>query len=462
MIVVEIEQEDHEVVVEPNVPVFFLDECPIQFPSLGFPSSSSSKKLLNKVEDDRLRGMCEKGMTGDCFTVAMSGDSSSITLKFKMEDEGAAAVDLFSFTVDTNRHRCGNNTNEWASKAQKTLPPDSPWKQIPPDVYKSLSLRMTHLVLRQHYHYFSYMNAERLFHRLIFDYTEDGKWEDYYDIAVVRACWATWLNAAGRVMGKLDNEHDIFVKPGEALEALQRYGQAAEYYVSASSQVFSTDSRNDRQSKTVFIGNAGVARKRNLQCKQAEALFIDSLNLHLSRSEPFDPDDPNVSTTLANLVDNYTDWCVVDRWTNFPCPQTKQVVEACQGILHLLLKDKFRSKKNARALLLKALTQGGADAYHNHLLKAVRPDAPAFRIQTSKTLADMKSMPKHRARAQTDQNLPTDQYDSCAICEELGKKYLSCPCRTVKYCGKDCQVKDWPSHKQVCPYQLKKKAAKAK
>ncbi len=47
----------------------------------------------------------------------------------------------------------------------------------------------------------------------------------------------------------------------------------------------------------------------------------------------------------------------------------------------------------------------------------------------------------------------------CAHCKQRKDKLLQCAgCKSVKYCGKECQRSDWPNHKTVC--KRKKDAAK--
>ena len=49
----------------------------------------------------------------------------------------------------------------------------------------------------------------------------------------------------------------------------------------------------------------------------------------------------------------------------------------------------------------------------------------------------------------------------CEICEALtarGRdKLLMCPCRTIAYCSKECQVKNWKKHKDECQGALNEK-----
>ena len=49
-----------------------------------------------------------------------------------------------------------------------------------------------------------------------------------------------------------------------------------------------------------------------------------------------------------------------------------------------------------------------------------------------------------------DYAIPTiTQYNECLLC---GKQtiLICCQCRVASYCGKDCQRKDWISHKVIC------------
>ena len=49
----------------------------------------------------------------------------------------------------------------------------------------------------------------------------------------------------------------------------------------------------------------------------------------------------------------------------------------------------------------------------------------------------------------------------CANCGEPGCA-ARCPCKQVQYCSKECQVADWPSHKERCRARLEKRVRAAK
>lgn len=46
----------------------------------------------------------------------------------------------------------------------------------------------------------------------------------------------------------------------------------------------------------------------------------------------------------------------------------------------------------------------------------------------------------------------SDKCDKCGSKENL--KNCS-KCHTVAYCGRECQVSDWPKHKQICKFFAK-------
>jgi len=64
------------------------------------------------------------------------------------------------------------------------------------------------------------------------------------------------------------------------------------------------------------------------------------------------------------------------------------------------------------------------------------------------------------ASSGTDDGNTRDQ--KCAVCNQPSTQRCSA-CRMVPYCGKECQKKDWPSHKFFCPllYPEKDKSGKS-
>src|SRR6056300_1139090 len=57
-----------------------------------------------------------------------------------------------------------------------------------------------------------------------------------------------------------------------------------------------------------------------------------------------------------------------------------------------------------------------------------------------------------------------DLVENPKLCAKCGAPDSSanCPCKQVQYCCKECQVADWPFHKQKCRARLDKKVNKAK
>ena len=55
------------------------------------------------------------------------------------------------------------------------------------------------------------------------------------------------------------------------------------------------------------------------------------------------------------------------------------------------------------------------------------------------------------------------QIRKCQELEKRGEEFMRCPCHSVIYCQRGCQVDDWKEHKKVCSYYAeKKKPSKAK
>jgi len=38
----------------------------------------------------------------------------------------------------------------------------------------------------------------------------------------------------------------------------------------------------------------------------------------------------------------------------------------------------------------------------------------------------------------------------CMVCKQDKQECKWCVCKTVRYCGRECQAKDWKEHKKVC------------
>ena len=101
-----------------------------------------------------------------------------------------------------------------------------------------------------------------------------------------------------------------------------------------------------------------------------------------------------------------------------------------------------------------------SEVLHGDFLRTMRlEDDP---VACRKYLADMAAgdiekysplEPKYRSMEET-LNSPITPANQCGFCDgkpEAGKNLLRCSrCKVVRYCGRDCQSKDWKFHKKGC------------
>jgi len=60
----------------------------------------------------------------------------------------------------------------------------------------------------------------------------------------------------------------------------------------------------------------------------------------------------------------------------------------------------------------------------------------------------MAYMTTHFSKAEANQKRA--DRGACEVCEKVDGSMRCAGCKQVNYCGKECQRKDWKSHKSVC------------
>ena len=135
------------------------------------------------------------------------------------------------------------------------------------------------------------------------------------------------------------------------------------------------------------------------------------------------------------------------------------------------LKREYKTPRNAWKTVKDAFCTPSIDAYHEKLFSYRRIEYHAIFtgvLDENEKLALLqyeKQKSKDMAREQTGIGTTalTKTFERCSKCSELKEKLLYCPCHTVRYCSKQCQLDDFAFHKQYCPRKKDgKKAAKSK
>ena len=125
-----------------------------------------------------------------------------------------------------------------------------------------------------------------------------------------------------------------------------------------------------------------------------------------------------------------------------------------------LLKS-IANKAKAKKFLYQTFKLGDPSEFRSKMLGARNLGVAATLIPNpgnSFSEKERSRYSKGRARdclQQRHEKLPG--IDECNNCLTRGEKMLHCPCRTVRYCGKACQLAHWKAgHKEICPVRKKK------
>jgi hypothetical protein len=136
-----------------------------------------------------------------------------------------------------------------------------------------------------------------------------------------------------------------------------------------------------------------------------------------------------------------------------------------------VLKKKYTTKKGARQALELALRKPFVRDFQNAILNTLLDKQ--FALKESEKLTKVSS-PKNETclldfgpptkKISRDNRLIYSSIKCCSLsCNKTeafsGRLFDRCPCRTVTYCSKKCQLAHWPGHKKVCAWKKNQKSS---
>ncbi|KAL3938272.1 MAG: hypothetical protein SGARI_001806 [Bacillariaceae sp.] len=461
-----------ELLIKPDAPVGYLDECPMTFPPSSFPAKLP--KRLKGIQDPNLREFWEHTLSGN-FKVLLSETPSNVWIHFTATTPWQSGEDsrIFSYVVYTVPDSSGDGSD--MVRFTMHIAPDGPLGNIPRDVFRDAPLIMIHWLLRQNISSFiNTAHVDNLFHKFMEDYVEISDWTGYYDLMVVRSCWGYHRMINGQFAPSnsesgFTSRLGFFQKPGEALEADKRFGEAGDSYLEAS-KLFSSD-KGDKAEDRIrgrFLSYAALARKRNFEFEEALSLNVQSFGIEFSlfsTKKSFDPNDEKISHWLRDFFGVYIKWCAVERSQfsgdlrlapetkaeKFACPLAclltaakwqfgdaslaiRETVASIGKGANAVLKPSYLKKMKAREHLFEAFQSGSASAFHECIFEAMKANVPQVRFKVNESIAEIKKMSKDSARELVDNNLSvgSGSVAECGFCDKLGENYMVIVAKIVK------------------------------
>jgi len=130
-----------------------------------------------------------------------------------------------------------------------------------------------------------------------------------------------------------------------------------------------------------------------------------------------------------------------------------------------ILKSQYMSTQQAHTTVVSAFTTSSIEEYRRVLLDCVHEwffKIPCAKAASPENRVELKKEERLLAKLSARKYLG----DACAShawcngCRNDTSEPFYCPCRTVAYCSKACQVAHHPFHKKLCPYIKSKKTKK--
>lgn len=279
----------------------------------------------------------------------------------------------------------------------------------------------------------------------------------------------------------------------EALESAKRYKEAAEIYVEIAEAKHFPRSRMCTEEQA--LGFAALAFKRNLDFENAELYYVASLRAAGPNGDWYNTD----GITNGNLQNMMIFYEIVHRAVMSGLKKDQAHKKMQKANLHLLgllsfagldcpgssmyrnpverrgaqscIKNEYKTRAAAFRAVVHAVMAPTMKEYHNRLFScsdgAIRIvdadrrnphfDRSILQREQAALLKDQKERSKYYARKQQEKQSTAVEFKICSGCNKSTRTIAGqCPCHTVLYCSKECQVQHWPIHKRHCP-NLKKK-----
>ena len=247
----------------------------------------------------------------------------------------------------------------------------------------------------------------------------------------------------------------VFIK-GELLESMGRFTLAAEVYSEAANHF--------KREKPTLDLNGGLAFKRGKLYDKAEHQYIKCLSMGHNKDKK--------ELLFNNIILNYEHWLHQDIGNNeinslligfsallFSAGYTMQCIKMWGQQRRKILKNKFLVKSNALNHVNHIMTfnSDSVQEFRSAIftcMKQNRNFKAGILIPDSRSEKEKKALDKNAAKKtlRMYNEAVTVKCDNCGI---MGAEFKQCPCLLVAYCGRDCQLKQWSTHKKVCPIARK-------
>ena len=278
------------------------------------------------------------------------------------------------------------------------------------------------------------------------------------------------------------------VRLGVALEAAKDYTTAAKVYMAVA------EGKSHPGSTTVIpetraYNYAGLAFKRAQDYVQAEEQYVRAQRL-MGTNWTWRND---TEAALQNMMIFYENvhWGVLGK--QLVGEEYIKIQHACLLLVGLLsitgyrcsecllfqdehklsfyLKKDYKRPRKAMRALVAAFSAPNIEEYRKVLFQC-GPKSQSISIHYSEDMEIFfreaflyqRTVAKEMAREElfTHTNVNSERYNklhvTCGGCKKpiSENNMKSCPCKTVFYCSKECQLADWKIHKRICPHRKSK------
>lgn len=340
---------------------------------------------------------------------------------------------------------------------------------VPENQQLSLAYRVIHLFVRSHGVHIASIPASALCRYLFLKYGEKGRWKEAIDCAMIQVDIS--LKIGNDMIAAM-----AFNQLGEALEAVGRFSEAAQVYKETVER-YCPSLKGDQLVRHHV--NSGLAYKRAADYENAEKEYVASLHF-LSRlsCDSWNLNDDLSDNIITNILVFYNEWSneIKSTTTMYEAEMIEVIFasllfvagfEAQSGGLsaHLVktcgpklatngLKSEFATKAGAKGALVSATQTQNVSEFRSSLLGCVHS---IFTVETEGSRRNAKSDKdsKHHARKaiQNQSEKIGASVLTCGNkeCEKSATASAQCPCGSVSFCSKECQITHWHGgHKEVC------------